>query len=638
MGRLKTKIAALATILVMAVGLLPASVFAEETFKAYVSVMYDLESTETTANYTGFKVQTEEIPEGAATYGVKVGETDYPYTSKLVGCIYIVDVNGLTANTAYTVQPYYEKDGNKVYGSKTTITTAEAYERVKYSSLTDDYPVPFEATCYKKADSDMAFSFSTNGIDVWGKNSKSEDIGSTFKRQGWYTKFGDDDKSSIGVTKKGVAGGSVDVWQVPSITESGFVKVTYYIRNVSDSQISNYKFGACADTEVAGVDNCSAELTDYGMALSRYEFGQGKKEIFTVITNEGYVERPVSTRWIGTSSSGSYTDYFNYVYDNTSSNEELSQKLRDYEDDFDSAVAYSWQAIRLNSGETRSYSVLYGLGDYETVKQAAENSKIKLTIDFQKESIKGFSNTGYHYITNSAGKKWTLEFGDNGEYALREGDETGTVVSTGLYDPDGGQGVAIQEEWFDSTLTVTDGTAADSETLKVPARPVATEVTDAQVTTTTDSITVTPADGQEYTIDGGESWVAPENGSVIFTGLTQGTDYLVQTYIPATKTAFASKVTAGLTVSVKGNAGTTDEANQGGAAGGDGQGTVIDAVYPNADSGSGSGSATAAGSGSATITSVKTGDESPVALYAVMLLCASAALVLVRKASGKKKA
>ncbi len=76
--------------------------------------------------------------------------------------------------------------------------------------------------------------------------------------------------------------------------------------------------------------------------------------------------------------------------------------------------------------------------------------------------------------------------------------------------------------------------AGEVQTVVIPARPAAPDI-EAAVTKTQDSITVAEIAGCEYSING-TTW----QNSGTFNGLTEGTEYTVQSRIKATENAFAS--------------------------------------------------------------------------------------------------
>ncbi len=142
------------------------------------------------------------------------------------------------------------------------------------------------------------------------------------------------------------------------------------------------------------------------------------------------------------------------------------------------------------------------------------------SIDYENEELTG--------LTASAGYKI------NG--ASYSADTTGRIV--------------IESAWFGTTLAiVTTGngtTTCDSsaQSLGIPARPSAPSAAPELTGKTDTSITVTAVSGQEYNINGGETW---QSGNV-FSGLTASTSYSITGRVVATASAFASDASPALSV------------------------------------------------------------------------------------------
>ena len=200
--------------------------------------------------------------------------------------------------------------------------------------------------------------------------------------------------------------------------------------------------------------------------------------------------------------------------------------------------------------------------------------KIGVKINYTEEELDGFGGQGTYAITNdTTDKTWTLVIDADSKYVLYEGSGTdGTVLASGDYDEsDAGVGVDIQEDWFGSTLTVQKEAQGDTEyepaTVIVPARPGGSsggssdsgstdegtnnpvEVKKSDVAPTSGTFTIKGVAGQEYTVDGGKTWVAAdEDGNAVVTGLEDGKTYRVQTRIAATSHSFATSTTPGVDV------------------------------------------------------------------------------------------
>lgn len=148
----------------------------------------------------------------------------------------------------------------------------------------------------------------------------------------------------------------------------------------------------------------------------------------------------------------------------------------------------------------------------------------------------------------------------DGEVYLFTADGDGTIPLAGT-DKNG-----KAYDFFNKNLSIvrkgTSGTPdSPPQDLEIPNRPdapgdpsapsnVPDDINEKDVYTTIDSITVTAVDGQEYSIDGGLTWVKPSGDplSAVFMNLTEDTEYTVITRLAATASSFASPSSAGVTV------------------------------------------------------------------------------------------
>lgn len=232
----------------------------------------------------------------------------------------------------------------------------------------------------------------------------------------------------------------------------------------------------------------------------------------------------------------------------------------------DNAIAITFNLGTMNAGKSDSLEYYSSLDPNVSESLDKLKKTLGLNIDFRGETINGFDGAGTYDITRDEdGRQWKLVIGEDKTYILY--DETGAVIDTGTYDADADLGVKLMEEWYGSTLTIQKEAQGDTtyEPAKIiiPARPGApddpnvpnpdnsapTEITTSDVTTTTNSIRVKGVKGQEYTIDGGRTWKKPDaSGEVLFDGLTEGTEYQVQTRTAATGSSLASCVSTGVIV------------------------------------------------------------------------------------------
>lgn len=180
---------------------------------------------------------------------------------------------------------------------------------------------------------------------------------------------------------------------------------------------------------------------------------------------------------------------------------------------------------------------------------------------------------GLGVLTDYAGEKLT-GLDENGTYQVTVGDEVYIIIA----DEDGTIPMAGKDkdnkdyDLTGSTLTIVqineEGEAVSEEAeVTVAPRPEAPsnpnvpgvagapeEIKESDIETTTDSITIVkPVQGQEYSIDNGNTWILCEDKDIPieFPGLNPGEEHKVITRIPPTDSAPASKPSSGVTVTTQ---------------------------------------------------------------------------------------
>lgn len=171
-------------------------------------------------------------------------------------------------------------------------------------------------------------------------------------------------------------------------------------------------------------------------------------------------------------------------------------------------------------------------------------------VDYSREFLKNLD----------AGREYAITV-EHSTYRLTA-DSTGMIPLTGT-DLDG-----KSYSFIGKTISVVrkgNGIEGDSEPQNIlvanrpgaPASPSAPATTPtlgtSDVVTTSNSITITPEAGTEYSIDNGATWHKPDasTGKVTFTGLTTGSRITILTRFSATNDAPASLPSAGITVTAQ---------------------------------------------------------------------------------------
>ena len=469
-------------------------------FEATASVMYSVYYN--SKPYVGIKVETSDIPNSATEYGVEINDTKYPATSNLYGDKFVVDIDALSVDTSYTAKVYYTNG------------------RVFYAEDVLNFTTPaamLSANGYFYADGDnVAYSYTDKGIDIKGKDGNGSWIQSTYSQDGWPMAYGNTSTvNHSSPAAKSVYSGDINAWVVPEISEDGyFVKVKYFIRNVTDAEITDFRFGASADVQIGSQDSAPIRKTEYGLELS------DGTNTFALLLNEGYTETPVTTKWFG-----GYSSADDNVYNNIDS-ESLSGT--------DSGASYSWQNITLAPGEIKCYEVMLGVGDSNTLGSILTPSA---DIEYADESLLDLE-AGELYKISCDGVTYEITAESDGSIALAGKDNNNADYNFI------GKTISVVEVVNGEESAPQEVTIANRPVAVVPAKIVGDgeiELPDElDVVTTDTTITIKADENQVYSIDNGTTWVTPTEGSVTFAGLTDGTTYTILTKVNATSTSFAS--------------------------------------------------------------------------------------------------
>ena len=491
-----------------------------DSFEADTKVFY---STYVNKTFTGILVETSDMPNSADAYGVEIEGQPYPYTSAYNNGVYIVDIAELDASEEYQVKPYYTADGMNVYSDSVTLTTAAARTKVSgyshYSYEGDHVAVGYGT---KAAGNGGAVDFIGHNGTTW--------LQSTYNSAGWAYIFEDDpSNSSSWVETNGpkvmvYQSEKIQAWVVPETSADGnFGILTYYIRNLSGEKITNYKFGAAADIKIGSRDSAPIAKTDYGISMTDGE------NTFALIGKEGYsgISTSVSTIWFG-----DYRNARSNVYTSASSDSLTGT---------DSGASYSWQNITLEPGEIKEFKLCLGIGDTEKLESLL---KPDASINYADETLTGLTPDSIYRITVGT-DEFTVTAGSDGTVSIIGTDKNGreynligkTIKISEIKEIEGSLQVGEAQNVTVAArpdAVVPDYNAPDDATPELPD--------DLDITTTENSVTIRAQAGQEYSIDGGQTWkTADSSGNVVFSGLSDDTIYSVLTRVAATDSNFASE-------------------------------------------------------------------------------------------------
>ena len=153
-------------------------------------------------------------------------------------------------------------------------------------------------------------------------------------------------------------------------------------------------------------------------------------------------------------------------------------------------------------------------------------------IDFENEVITGIG---------------TKKLGANTTYTVNvDGETEPYLVATDMKTEDDGD-IPIKTasyDFFDKGINIGPKPDTTYDSLAIPPRPEAEDLTDPDVTVAVDSITINAKAGQEYSLDGGQTWVRDDDGDgkVVFDGCMHDEGHTIYYRQYATDTSFKSDI------------------------------------------------------------------------------------------------
>ncbi|MBQ5332859.1 MAG: hypothetical protein J6K92_06330 [Oscillospiraceae bacterium] len=406
----------------------------------------------------------------------------------------------------------------------------------------------------------MSYKFvSNNSVDLHGVfNSKWKQV--TYYNGGFRSvlRVGETQYTNVNVKGESETRGLTVKFEPVFVSDGKLIQLVYNVTNKTDSEI-NFDFAIGSDVQIGSDDY--APITKLDKTKDGQETGflmestkpadmnsEGIYAGFGLIMN-GAKGANASDFWYG---------YYRYVDSNMFSSVPANNLTGK-----DSGATVSWKDRTAAPGETVSLSAYVGIGSAEELK-ALIKEMLSATTDYKNEQLTDLEpNSKYELtITESDGTEKTHPITSTPE---------GTIPMTGT-DDNGDPYTMIGK----SSSLVKKGDGEDTEdsdpiTIDVADRPDAPEdpnvpkgtvediINPSDVVTTDKSITLPSQPNTEYTIDGGRTWVTPDdNGNIVFDNLTEGKEYTIQTRTPATDSSPASPISEGVKIVVK-NMVTEDE-------------------------------------------------------------------------------
>lgn len=223
------------------------------------------------------------------------------------------------------------------------------------------------------------------------------------------------------------------------INDGRYIKLSYMV--TADAEVTDGKLAVCADTMIGDNDramievikNRNGEVIGLGMVDDHTHECTSKEAQFNLYFDGTGGVTPVTTYWFGY-----YDDRKNHLYDDL--NTETQSSRGTYGDNYtsyanyDSGMAWSWQNITLTPGETKTFSVILGVGErseppaWGNISTAGGATPVTLTMTAEAEQ-KGKVLDVTAKVSDAAGLTDNLYYSVNG----------GTEAALGRVEADGTQ-------------------------------------------------------------------------------------------------------------------------------------------------------------------------------------------------------
>ncbi|MBP0964080.1 MAG: hypothetical protein J5999_02190 [Oscillospiraceae bacterium] len=338
------------------------------------------------------------------------------------------------------------------------------------------------------------------------------------------------------------------------VSDGKLIQLVYNVTNNSESPVT-FDFAIGSDVQIGNCDRAPITKLDKtkdgqetGFLMESYsDYDKNDEGIyagFGLIMN-GAKGANASDFWYG-----HYGDVGSNMFSTAPANN-LTKA-----DNVDSGATVSWKNRTAAPGETVSLSAYVGIGSAEELK-ALIKEMLSATTDYKNEQLTDLEpNSRYELtITESDGTqtKHPITSTPEGTIPMTGTDYNGdpyTMIgkSSSLVKKGDGESTADSDP---ITIDIADRPDAPDDP-NVPKGTVDDIINPSDVETTGNSITFPSNPNTEYTIDGGNTWVTPdENGNIVFDNLTEGEEYTIQSRTPATDSSPASPISEGVKIVVK---------------------------------------------------------------------------------------
>lgn len=194
-----------------------------------------------------------------------------------------------------------------------------------------------------------------------------------------------------------------------------YIKVTYKVTNNSNAEITNGKLGTYADIQIGDNDYAKIEVIKEGgraIGVKMIDTPGGNNHGTDCISKNAQY----NLYFAGTAGVTDVSTYWFGYYNSRESNC-FNQVSASSVQGTDSGLAFSWQGINLQPGESRNYSFILGVGEaadapkWETypVTLSAEQVGMKLDVTSKVSDAPGVTDTLYYHYAPEGSPDFTPE-------------------------------------------------------------------------------------------------------------------------------------------------------------------------------------------------------------------------------------
>lgn len=194
-----------------------------------------------------------------------------------------------------------------------------------------------------------------------------------------------------------------------------YIKVTYKVTNNSNAEITNGKLGTYADIQIGDNDYAKIEVIKEGgraIGVKMIDTPGGNNHGTDCISKNAQY----NLYFAGTAGVTDVSTYWFGHYNSRESNC-FNQVSASSVQGTDSGLAFSWQGINLQPGESRNYSFILGVGEaadapkWETypVTLSAEQVGMKLDVTSKVSDAPGVTDTLYYHYAPEGSSDFTPE-------------------------------------------------------------------------------------------------------------------------------------------------------------------------------------------------------------------------------------